>query len=115
MVLLALGARAVFAQEFPRLVAVLVAVVPLEADGVLTDRRHLGRPGGAFEDGELAGLWLDGRADGAAALGALFVAVRTGAGIAQPLESVVALVAVFPGDVHARAGGHVHLHGFGIS
>ena len=92
----------------------LVAIVPFEADGVLSYRRRLGGLGGGFEHGQLAWLGFWGLADAASTLAALLVAEGAGTSVTQPHERVMALMAVFPGDIHSRAGGYIHLHGFGI-
>lgn len=105
-------ARAPLAEVIPGEDSVLVAVVPVEADGVIADRGnfvgselrlvHLQR-GGGFRGGGLAGL--------AVSLVALFVTRGAGTGGAQVGEGVGALVAVFPGDFHGGASGFVDLDG----
>ena len=46
--------------------------------------------------------------------GTILVAESAGASVTQVLEGIMALMAVFPGDVHALPGGEVDLDGFRV-
>jgi hypothetical protein len=102
---LALLARANFAQEFPRVNAEVVIVIPLEADGVLPNTFGGKRFGGGFEHGQGAWRRFRGLTRRTAGFVALFVAHGAGAGVAQENESVMRGVGVGPNDVHASSGG----------
>src|SRR5438067_2442380 len=105
-------ARAVLTQKFPRVNPMLVAIVPVEADGILAHRRRLHGLRSRLEHRQLArlGYGLSRFAYLAAALAALLIAERAGTSVPQPREAVAAQVAVFPGDLHAGAGSEIHLY-----
>ena len=82
-----------------------MAVVPLEFEGVLADGCDFDRARWVFvhhEEGLGFGLRLSGLAAG---LIAFFVAGGAGAGVAQPAEVPVTLVAIAPVDLDAGAFG----------
>ena len=111
---LALLAGTNLAQEFPGIDAQLVSVVPMKLDRIFA--HALGRQGldRGLEHGKCPGRqgW---RISGfAPALGALIIAQGAGAGVAQECERVVRTMAVFPIDVHARAGREIYFDRFGI-
>src|SRR5512147_639055 len=106
----ALAAGAELAQEIPGEDAVLVAVAPVEADGVAAHALGGGSLGRRSKHGQGAGCWLGTLAGFAVLLDALVVAQGAGTGIAQVLKRVRTLVAVHPLDVHAGALFQVNLH-----
>ena len=108
----ALVARAPLAEIIPREDAVLVAVIPGKADGIIADLGNFRGTGCRLEHLQRAsGIWRRGLIGLAVALCALFVARGTWTGIAQIREGVSALVAVFPADFHGCAAGFVDLDG----
>ena len=107
---LALLARADFAQEAPGINSQVVAVVPGELDGVLTNAFGRERLGRRLEHGERSGREFRGITCAASGFGSLFFAHGAGARIAQVDEGVVRDVAVVPLDVNACARGEVHLY-----
>jgi len=111
----ALRAGTKVAQIIPRIDAVLVAVIPTEADGVIAHRRNLGGAQNGLEHHQRAGIFRARRLIGPAMLFlALVVAQRAGATIAQVGEGVGGLVAVVPDDVHGAAVRLVYLDGCGL-
>ncbi len=111
---LALLAGTDFAQELPGINAEIVIIVPGELDGVLAHPFGGERLGVGLKDQQRSrrgGSGLSGTASGFAAL-VLAHGARTS--IAQVNEVVMRNVAVVPFDVHARAGGQIHLHRLGI-
>src|SRR5271157_2604171 len=99
------------AQELPGIDAVLVAVVPREADGVLAHRLDLRGPRGGLKHRQRSGDRLQGIARLAAILLSLFVAERTWTGIAQKRKAIDAAMAIFPLDVHAGTGSDIDFDG----
>src|ERR1035437_6906365 len=91
-----------------------MAVVPREANGVFANRLNFRRPRRRLEHGQLPGDGLERIAGLAAILGALFLAQRARAGIAQEGKAVNAAMPVLPLDVHAGAGGDVDFNRFRI-
>src|SRR5437879_4484403 len=100
----AFGAGADFAQIFPGIDPVLMPVGPTEGDGVLAGGGDFQRLQRLVKDGQSAGSELGSCARFATSLFAFVVAERARACVAKELERVVALVAVFPRDIHAGAG-----------
>src|SRR5215471_1262368 len=96
------------AQELPGINTVLVAVIPLEADGVLAHRFRLNGARRSLEHRQGAGDRLQRITGLAAVLVALLIAHRAWASVAQEGKAVGALMAVLPLDLHACAGGDVH-------
>src|SRR3954471_23652918 len=82
----ALRTRTFAPQELPRVDAAAMAVIPVEADGVLAYRGDLERTGRLLIHRERARFPFWGLADFASRGLALFVASGTGARIAQPRE-----------------------------
>src|ERR1039458_10116264 len=91
-----------------------MAVVPRETNGVFANRLNFRRPRRGLEHGQLPGDGLKRVAGLAAVLGALFLAQRTRAGIAQKGKAVNAAMPVLPLDVHTGAGGDVDFNRFRI-
>ena len=104
---LAFFARAPVAQELPRIDPQFVAIVEMKFDGVFANAFRRSRFDGGLEHRQgsrrsfrrIAGLLV--------VLGSLLIAQGAGAGIPQEGKRVVGLVAVFPRDVEAGAGGQV--------
>ena len=92
----------------------LVAIIPLEADGVAANGSSFLRFGRGMKHGQRSRFGFGRLSDFSAALIALFIAERAGAGIAQPGKAVMALVAVFPLDIQAGSGSYVDLNRLGI-
>src|SRR5215469_15073856 len=111
---LAILARAVFAQELPGIDAMLVPVVPGEADAVLTDRLDFRRTRQRFEDRQRPCDRFQRIARLAAVFLALFDAECAGTRIAQKHEAVGAAMAILPFDVHAAARSLVDFDRLGI-
>src|SRR5208282_5716063 len=108
-------AGAPVAQVSPGKDSVLVAVVPVEADGVVAHLRNLVGTDRRLEHLQAAaGSSRSGLVGPAMALFPLVVAVGAGAGIAQVDEGVAALVAVLPEDFHGAAAALVDLDGGGL-
>lgn len=107
-------ARAVLAQEWPRVDTQVVAVVPVEANGIASDGFGVGRAGFFFKHGQRA--WSQGgRLAGSALCFFAFVVTESArAGIAQEDERVAGVVAVLPGDLEACSASDIHLDGFRI-
>src|SRR6516162_8958275 len=111
---LAILAGAMLAKELPRIDAVLVPVVPGEADAVLPYGFDLRRTRQRLENGQRARHWLQRIARLPAVFLALFHAKGTGTRVAQEHEGVGAAMAIFPLDVHTVTRGFVDLNRLGI-
>ena len=107
-------AGAPLAEVIPGEDSVLMAVVPVEVDGVVTDRGDLGGAELRLKDGQRGGNRRRRLVGLAMALFALFGALGAGTGIAQVGKAVGALVAVFPDDFHGGAAGFMDLDGGGL-
>ncbi len=105
---LAFIARADPAQELPRVDPVVVAIVPLEVDGVLADTRSGGRTRRFLEHRQSTWLRLRGLTRQPMIGIALLIASSAGAGVTEELERVMRNVAVAPLDVDTLAAGDVH-------
>src|SRR5664280_2071891 len=91
-----------------------MAVVPRETNGVFANRLNLRRPRRRLEHGQRPRDGLKRVAGLAAVLGALFLAQRARAGIAQEGKAVNAPMPVLQLDVHTGAGGDVDFNRFRI-
>src|SRR6516164_6512001 len=111
---LAILAGAMFAKELPGIDAMLVPVVPGEADAVLPDRLDFRRTRQRFEDWQRARHRFQRIARLATVFLALFDAECARAGIAQKHEAVGAAMAILPFDVHAAARSLVDFDRLGI-
>jgi hypothetical protein len=88
----------------------LVAIVPGEGDGVFSSSLHPRWPDRFAKHGDRAGHCGWWNACLSTRLRALIVTQRARASVAQKLEGVVALVAIFPHDVHTGATGFIYLN-----
>jgi len=111
---LALRTRTIVAQILPGKDAVLVAIVPGEANSILADRLDLSGPRRRLEHRQRSRDRLDGIARVTAILLALFVAQGARTGVTQKRKAIDALVAVLPLDLHTGTGGDVYFDGFWI-
>ena len=110
----AFGARAPLAEIIPRVDAVLVAIIPTEANGIVADLCDLGGTKLRLEHGQGFGDGRRGLVGLAVLLFTLLVAEGTRTGVAQIGECVGGLMAVFPDDFHGAAAGFVNLDGGGL-
>lgn len=111
----ALRAGTKVAQVIPRIDAVLVAVIPAEADGVVAHRSNLGGAEDGLEHHQRTGVFrARGLIGQAMLLLALVVAQGAWATVAQVGKGVGGLVAVVPDDVHGAAVRLVNLDGCGL-
>lgn len=110
----ALGTRAMVAQKLPGIDAMLMAVVPLKADGILAHGRDIVRPDRRMVHRQCSGRRLNRRTNRASRAGALFIAHGARTSIAQPGEAIAAHVPVFPENFHPCPRRHVDLHRFRV-
>src|SRR6202020_3630226 len=96
-------ARADFPQELPGINAEIVAVVPMELDGVFANAFGRKRFRGSFEHGQRVGCARRSFPGLASRLLALIVAHGAGAGVKQVDEIGMRGMAVVPRDMHSSA------------
>ena len=93
----------------------LVVVVPMEAHGIFAYRRNLIGLDRRLEHRERIRVLRLGIARQPVLLDASIFAEGTRASIAQPAKGVVAVMPVFPVDIHAGPGRDVDAHVFRLN